>query len=105
MNPTPQPDAASGTPDNPQAFPCINPHYDGNWQKNPVIEGMTLRDYFAAGYVERNAALEAENRALRDGVQAAMEYANGRWDEWGTRAETVRDMLEATLAPKEGNAP
>lgn len=32
----------------PQVFPCINPHYDGNWNKEPVIQGMSLRDYFAA---------------------------------------------------------
>ena len=32
-----------------QAFPCINPKYDGTyWNKNPIDEGMTLRDYFAA---------------------------------------------------------
>lgn len=31
-----------------QAFPCVNPHYDGNWNKNPINDGMTLRDYFAA---------------------------------------------------------
>lgn len=31
-----------------QALPCVNPHYDGNWNKDPVINGMTLRDYFAA---------------------------------------------------------
>jgi len=31
-----------------QAFPCVNPQYDGNWNKEPIINGMTLRDYFAA---------------------------------------------------------
>ena len=30
------------------AFPHTNPGYDGNWDKRRQIEGMTLRDYFAA---------------------------------------------------------
>lgn len=30
-----------------QAFPCVNPHYDGNWNPEPTRSGMTLRDYFA----------------------------------------------------------
>lgn len=30
-----------------QAFPCINPHFDGNWDKRGVIYGMSLRDYLA----------------------------------------------------------
>lgn len=30
------------------AFPCINPNYDGNWNKETVIQGMTLRDWFAS---------------------------------------------------------
>lgn len=30
-----------------QAFPCINPRYDGNWNKDPINSGMTLRDWFA----------------------------------------------------------
>jgi len=34
-------------PKNPQAFPVINPNYDGNWNKEAHIKGMTLRDYFA----------------------------------------------------------
>jgi hypothetical protein len=33
--------------DNPQAFPCVNSNYDGNWDRQPTIKGMTLRDYFA----------------------------------------------------------
>jgi len=30
-----------------QAFPCINPGHDSNWDKRDIIQGMTLRDYFA----------------------------------------------------------
>lgn len=29
------------------AFPCINPKYDGNWNKEPVIEGMSVRMWLA----------------------------------------------------------
>ena len=28
-------------------FPHTNPNYDGNWDKNPQRDGMTLRDWFA----------------------------------------------------------
>jgi hypothetical protein len=31
-----------------QAFPCINPAYDGNWNKEPIKNGLTKREYFAA---------------------------------------------------------
>ena len=34
--------------DTPQAFPSVNPAYDGNWDKLREFQGMTLRDYFAA---------------------------------------------------------
>ena len=37
------------TIDNPNAFPHLNPNYDGNWNKEPQRGGMTLRDYFAGG--------------------------------------------------------
>lgn len=32
--------------DNP-AFPMVNPKYDGNWNKEPIINGLTKREYFA----------------------------------------------------------
>ncbi len=31
-----------------QAFPCINPNYDGNWDKRGVLQGMTMRQYYKA---------------------------------------------------------
>jgi hypothetical protein len=34
---------------------------------------------------------------LRDGIDEAFEYANGRWAEWGERAESVAEILEKTL--------
>lgn len=34
--------------ENPTAFPSINPDYDGNWNKERHLGGMSLRDYFAA---------------------------------------------------------
>ncbi len=30
------------------AFPHANPAFDNNWDKRSQIDGMTLRDYFAA---------------------------------------------------------
>lgn len=52
-----------------QAFPCINPHYDGNWNKDGTIEGMTLRDYFAAKAVVGLLTMADEWRSYfrRDG--------------------------------------
>lgn len=35
-------------PENPPAFPHLNPNYDGNWNKEPQRSGMMLKDYFAA---------------------------------------------------------
>ena len=32
---------------NEQAFPCINPKFDGNWNKEPVVEGLTKLEYFS----------------------------------------------------------
>lgn len=43
------------------------------------------------------ASLREELRKTRSDVHAAMEYANGRWCEWGERAETVRDRLEVAI--------
>jgi hypothetical protein len=51
-------------------------------------------------HAETKAALtaaRAETAQLRERVRAAIDYANGRWSEWGERAETVRDKLELAL--------
>lgn len=46
----------------PAAFPCINPQYDGNWNKDPIIQGMTLKDYYAGqalvGYLMAGTSIE-----------------------------------------------
>lgn len=34
--------------ENPPAFPHTNPAFDDNWNKDRQIDGMSLRDYFAA---------------------------------------------------------
>ena len=47
------------------------------------------------------ALLREELRKTRDNVRAAMGYANGRWCEWGERAEVVRDRLEAAITEKQ----
>ncbi len=49
------------------AFPHANPRYDGNWNKESQIAGMSLRDYFAgqaligmaASYGEHDMAIRA----------------------------------------------
>ncbi len=37
---------------------------------------------------------------LTEGIKGALQQAGNRWDEWGTRALSVADILDATL--KEG---
>lgn len=37
--------------------------------------------------------------ATLERVRAAMDYANGRWSEWGERAQIVYEMLDAALGP------
>lgn len=46
---------------------------------------------------ERRAkeSAEAQLAAARAALVDAVDYANGRWCEWGERAETVRDKLES----------
>jgi hypothetical protein len=57
--------------------------------------------------VKRERA-ESTLAAVRTGLDAAINYANGRWSEWGDRAETVLSMLETvqellrTTAPATG---
>lgn len=41
-------------PNNPQAFPTVNPNYDNNWNKDYYNNGMTLRDYFANSAMQAN---------------------------------------------------
>ena len=43
---------------NPQAFPVMNPNYDGNWNKEAHNLGMTLRDYFAAKVMQSMVSSE-----------------------------------------------
>ena len=35
---------------------------------------------------------------LATAITFAMTHANGRWCEWGERAETVRDMIDEAIA-------
>ena len=37
---------------NPPAFPHVNPSFDDNWNKERQIDGMQLRDYFAAAALQ-----------------------------------------------------
>jgi hypothetical protein len=48
---------------------------------------------------ELKEAGERENGYLQ-AIQRAMDYASGRWSEWGTRAEGVRDILQEAMPKK-----
>ena len=62
-------------------------------EKREKLEWMSSSAKALAGL----EAARAETARLRERVEAAIDYANGRWSEWGERAETVRDMLEQAL--------
>lgn len=47
-----------------QAFPCPNPDFDGNWNKERGLYGMLLRDWFAGMALQgitTNAQYQVEN--------------------------------------------
>ena len=58
------------------AFPMVNQNYDGNWDKDPVIGGMTLRDWFAthaltlAAQAEHDFPCGASHEPTYDGIAA-----------------------------------
>ena len=47
---------------------------------------------------DKAAALEKKLTALLADVDAAMYYSGNRWSEWGERAITVGEMLDAAVA-------
>jgi len=51
----------------------------------------------ATRWGKRADAMRASEAALRGSVLKAIEYAGNRWSEWGSRAEGVREMLDAAL--------
>jgi hypothetical protein len=53
---------------------------------------------------ELKEAGERENGYLQ-AIQRAMDYASGRWVEWGPRAEGVRDILQGAMPKKVEEAP
>ena len=48
---------------------------------------------------EESPAVEIER--LRTAISAAIDYAGGRWSEWGSRAEGVEDILLKALNNEE----
>ncbi len=63
-----------------QAFPCPNPDFDGNWNKERGLYGMPLRDWFAGmalqGYLAgRNNNPERETLIDR-AVKSCYQYAD-----------------------------
>jgi hypothetical protein len=61
-------------PNNEPAFPHTNPNYDGNWDKRTHIEGMFLRDYFAAKALQGMLATP-EGYAANEHALAKSAYA------------------------------
>lgn len=67
-------------------------------------QAATLSQNFQSMVAERDAALSRTSTApapeqdgMRKAIEAAMDYANNRWDEWGDRAIAVRDILRTAL--------
>lgn len=72
--PQPPPNTMSNTPDNPPAFPFVEPPTECN-----VNTGMTLRDYFAAAALSSMAASEDEygtTRSVEDRAEWSFEQAD-----------------------------
>lgn len=81
------------------------PHYqrcnDGSNACEYNCDGGLGCSYLITHPVELLHALEVareENNRLRNGIGAAMDYAANRWDEWGERAVTVAEMIDAVLS-------
>jgi hypothetical protein len=76
-----------------QAFPCINPSFDGNWDKRGVLQGMTMRQYYKAaslGFLERNIhGVSAEHLAAR-----ASEIADAMLAEDERHAQETRTVTQ-----------
>lgn len=53
-----------------QAFPCINPAYDGNWNKDPTRNGLTKLEYFSAKVMQGLMSnVDSEKYSLGNGTK------------------------------------
>lgn len=62
------------------------------------------KDHIAIIYGSQPCPLCASHKAikfLRDGIEEAFKAAGSRWSEWGSRAESVVEILEKTLEKEE----
>jgi hypothetical protein len=59
---------------NEYAFPCANPSYDGNWNKEPYIGGMSKLEYFS-GLIAANTCLSITDLGQIRHAEHAAEFA------------------------------
>ena len=50
------------------AFPYANPDYDGNWNTDKMIPGMSLRDYFAGMALQGTLSIRDTHTSINHGV-------------------------------------
>lgn len=74
----------------PPAFSRPNPNYDGNWDKNPIIEGMKLRSFYKAHAVALMGT-ELVTQAFGRGTHID-------WHDYGLVAECAAKIADALLA-------
>lgn len=53
-----------------QAYPCVNPAYDGNWDKMPTRHGLTKLEHFAGmamqGQITADPKMNISNEKLAE---------------------------------------
>ena len=77
---------------NDQAFPMINPHYDGNWNKDPTLLGLTKLEYFAGLAMQGDFA--SQNKHLQFDVNLSSKY-------WEQRSTTYIRAAKALISELE----
>lgn len=77
------------------------------WEKCSVCYGSADVSMCICGgsglAVDEMTGLRQEAFRLRKGIEDALEWSGNRWSEWGSRAETVAEILDAALEGREPN--
>jgi len=56
-------------------------------------------------FLERAEALQERVKVLEAGINKALHHSGNRWSEWGERAITVAEILDAALSQEPAIAP
>jgi hypothetical protein len=67
----------------------MNDYADG------LMDGLPTQEQ-----VDAMESIREERDRYKKGIKDAMDMSGNRWSEWGTRAESVADILDDALYPK-----